>query len=136
MAKGSSAFTPAYDFMSKERYVDSSSFKTEFDRVLDEIASISDDLLAWEILKLTKLHFGDRDEDKARKMEAFLGAFIIKAASALFDRGQSEAAYRRLDEARAVLDAKGKLTDEADSIRMKLEETRIDVSDLLGLFNS
>ena len=124
-----------YDVTSKERYVDSTSQKTEFDKVIGELARISLETLSWDILKVTKKHFGDAEEDNARKIEAFLGGFIINAATALFDRGLGAAAYKKLDEAKKVLEAKHKLAQEVEAIRLKTEEDSIDVSDILGLFS-
>ena len=120
---------------SKERYVDSTSQKTEFERVIGELARISVDTLSWDILKMTKKHFGDTEEDNARKMEAYLGGFIVNAASVLFDKGLGAVAYKKLEEARKVLEAKQKLAQEAEAIRLKTEEDSIDVSDMLGLLS-
>ena len=120
---------------SKERYVDSTSQKTEFEKVVGELARISLETLSWDIVKLTKKHFGDVEEDNARKMEAFLGGFIINAAATLFDKGLGAVAYKKLDEAKKVLDTKKKLVQEIEAIRLKTEEDSIDVSDMLGLFS-
>jgi len=124
-----------YDVTSKERYVDSTSHKTEFDRVIDELARISLETLSWDIVKLTKKHFGDAEEDNARKLEAFLGGFIVNAAASLYDKGLGAVAYKKLDEAKKVLEAKHKLAQEVEAIRRKTEEDSIDVSDILGLFS-
>jgi len=124
-----------YDVTSKERYVDSTSQKTEFDKVIGELARISLETLSWDIVKMTKKHFGDAEEDNARKQEAFLGGFIVNAAVALFDKGLGAVAYKKLDEAKKVLEAKQKLAQEVESIRLKTEEGSIDVSDILGLFS-
>jgi len=120
---------------SKERYVDSTSQKTEFERVIGELARISVDTLSWDILKVTKKHFGDSEEDNARKLEAYLGGFIINAAATLYDRGLGSVAYKKLEEAKKVLETKEKLTRELESIRAKTEKDSIDVSDILGLFS-
>jgi hypothetical protein len=129
-------FVPQYDVTSTKRYVDSVSQKSEFDKVLDELASISKDRLSWDILQMTKKHFGDTEEENNRKLEAFLGAFIVNAASGLFDRGLEAAAFARLEQTKAVLEAKKKLSQETASIRAKLEEESFDVSDMLGLFEN
>lgn len=124
-----------YDVTSKERYVDSTSHKTDFDRVIDELSRISSETLSWDILKFTKKHFGDLAEDEARKLESFLGGFIVNAAVSLYDKGLVDLAYKKLDEAKKVLDTKHKLKQEVEAIRLKTEEDSIDVSDLLGLFS-
>ena len=128
-------FTPKYDLSSKERYVDYTSKKTEFERVIGELARISLETLSWDIVKMTKKHFGDAEEDNALKIEAFLGGFIVNAAAALYDKGLGAAAYRKLDEAKKVLETKHKLAQEMEAIRLKTENDRIDVSDILGLFS-
>ncbi|MDR1378152.1 MAG: hypothetical protein LBJ36_03795 [Synergistaceae bacterium] len=125
-------FVPQYDVMSTERYVDSTSQKSEFDRVLDELGRISQETLAWDILRLTRKHFGDREEDKARKFEAFMGAFITNAATALYDKGLVDEAFKRLEQARSILEAKQKLCREIEIIRSKAELEVFDVSDMLG----
>jgi hypothetical protein len=129
-------FVPQYDVTSKQRYVDSVSQKTEFEKVLDELASISQDSLSWDILGMTRKHFGNTEEEKGRKLEAFLGAFIVNAASELFDKGLEAAAFGKLEQAKAVLEAKQKLSRELADIRAKSEEDAVDVSDMLGLFDS
>ncbi|GHS88960.1 hypothetical protein AGMMS49957_11330 [Synergistales bacterium] len=122
-----------YDISSKERYVDSTSQKSEFDKVLDELANISKDTLSWNIIKATEKHFGGTEEEIARKLEAFLGAFIVNAATELYNKGLKDAAFSRLEQAKKVLEAKQKLEKENESVREKLEESAIDVSDVLGL---
>ncbi|MDR1731260.1 MAG: hypothetical protein LBR61_04115 [Synergistaceae bacterium] len=119
--------------MSKQRYVDTTSQKTDFDKVLDELSSISQEKLSWDILRMTQKHFGDADEDNARKLDAFLGSFIVNAALELYDRGLGEFAHRRLEQAKAILEAKHKLGQEVAEIRSSAEEEAFDVSDLLGL---
>jgi hypothetical protein len=126
-------FVPRYDVLSTERYVDSTSRKSEFDRVLNELGRISQDALSWDILRLTRKHFGDREEDNARKFEAFMGAFITNAAIALYDKGLADEAFKRLDQAKTILEAKQKLNRETEAIRSKTEADAIDVSDMLGL---
>ena len=131
----SEAFVPKYDLSSKERYVDSTSNKTEFEKTINELARISLETLSWDILKLTKKHFGDVEEDNARKLEAFLGGFIVNAAATLYDKGFAVVAYKKLDEAKKVLETKQKLAQEVEAIRFKTAQDSIDVSDMLGLFS-
>jgi hypothetical protein len=126
-------FVPRYDVMSKERYVDSTSQKTEFDKVLDELASISKDMLEWDVLKMTKKHFGGSQEENARKLAAFFGAYIYNAAMGLYDQGQPDAAFEKLERAKAVLEAKRKLAREMENIQAKADETAFDISDMLDL---
>lgn len=129
-------FTLQYDVSSKERYVDSTSQKTEFDRMLDELSRISKDMLNWEVEKFTGKYQGDGDEATAtaRKFEAFLGGFITNAAMELYDRGYRDAAFQSLEQALKVLDAKRKLETEVESIKARNEEDSVDLSDMLGLF--
>ena len=125
-------FTLKYDMNSNQRYVDSTSQKSEFDRVLDELASISRDMLDWDVEKFTKKHGGDTEDALSKKWEAFLGGFIVNAAMELYNRGYSEAAFRRLEQARTVLEAKKKLEVEVEAIKAKQDES-FDLSDMLGL---
>ena len=125
-------FTLKYDMNSNQRYVDSTSQKSEFDRVLDELASISRDMLDWDVEKFTKKHGGDTEDAFHLKLEAFLGGFIVNAAMELYNRGYSEAAFRRLEQARTVLEAKKKLEVEVEAIKAKQDES-FDLSDMLGL---
>jgi len=118
---------------STERYVNSSSQKSEFDKVLDERRSISEDTLSWDILKVTRKHFGDTEENNARKFEAFMGAFIVNAAMRLYDKGLEESAFRILGQAKTVLETKRKLAQEIETIRAKTDENAIDIFDLLGI---
>ncbi|MDR1623146.1 MAG: hypothetical protein LBS00_12300 [Synergistaceae bacterium] len=127
------AFVPEYDVTSKERYVDSTSQKSEFDRVLDELGRISQETLSWDILRLTRKHFGDTEEHKARKFEAFMGAFVINAATELYDRGLVDVAFAKLEQAKTILEAKRKLAQEVEAIRAKTEEDAFDVFAILGL---
>ena len=126
------AFVPKYDVTSKERYVDSA--KSEFDRVLDELRRISEETLSWDVLRLTRKHFGDREEDNLRKFETFMGAFIVNAAVRLYDQGLGGVALERLEQAKTVLEAKAKLALEVEAIRVKTEEDVLDLTDMLGLF--
>lgn len=135
MSAAEEEFVPKYDVASRERYVDSTSQKSELDKVLEELSRISRDQLSWDILRMTQKHFGDTEEEKALKLEAFLGAFIVNAATELYDKGFPEAAFKKLDQAKAVLEAKRKLTQEVEAIRAKTEEDVFDVSAMLGLFS-
>lgn len=128
-------FVSKYDFTSKERYVDSTSQKTELEKILAELSRMSLETLSWDIIKFTKKHAGDTEEANALKIEAFLGGFIVNAATALYDKGFEAVAYKKLDEARKVLETKHKLAQEIEAIRLKTEEDGIDVSDMLGLFS-
>ena len=134
-SEGEGGFSLKYDVTSQERYVDSTSQKTEFDKVLDELGRISKDVLAWDLERFTKRHQGDGDEADAlaKKFDAFLGSFITNAALELYDRGYPDAAFKRLEQARNVLEAKRKLEVEVESIKAKNEEDAMDLSDL-GLF--
>ncbi|MBQ7545147.1 MAG: hypothetical protein IJT02_09435 [Synergistaceae bacterium] len=130
-----------YDFTSGERYVDSVSTKTEFDKMLDELAAISADLLAHEVekfaLKFTGKFQGDTDkaEADAKKFEAFLGGYITNAAMTLYDNGYRDAAIKRLEQARSILEARRKLEEETEAISSRVEENNdaVDLSDILGL---
>ena len=64
-----------------------------------------------------------------------LGGFIVNAAATLYDKGLGAAAYKKLDEAKKILETKQKLTQEVEAIRLKTEKDSIDVSDILGLFS-
>lgn len=115
--------------------MDSTSQKSDFDKVLDELERISRDTLTWDILRMTQKHFGDTVDDQARKLEAFLGGFIVNAALELYERGMCETAFAKLEQARKVLEAKQKLATEVESIRAKVSEDAVDLSDILGLFD-
>ncbi len=128
-----STFVLQYDMNSNQRYVDSTSQKSEFDRVLDELSAISQEMLEWNLEKFTKKHGGDAEDALQRKWEAFLGGFITNAALALYNRGYPEAAFKRLEQARTVLEAKRKLEVEVEAIKAKQDES-FDLSDMLGLF--
>ena len=131
-----------YDFTSGERYVDTVSTKTEFDKMLDELSAISGDLLSHEVekfaVKFTGKFQGDNDkaEADAKKYEAFLGGYITNAAMILYDNGYRDAAIKRLDQAKTILEARKKLEDETEAIKTRVEEDddAVDLSDLLGLF--
>lgn len=131
-----------YDFTSGERYVDKVSTKTEFDRMLDELAAISKDLLSWEAEKFAKAYTGrftegsDTSQSDARKYEAFLGGYITNAAMLLYDKGYREAAIKQLEQAKSILEARKKLEDETSAIKSRVEEQNdtVDLSDILGLF--
>ena len=126
---------------SGERYVDSTSQKTQFEKILEELAKISKDMLSWEVDKFTdrftKKYVGEGmtiEEANAQKFEAFLGGFITNAAMDLYDRGYKDAAFHKLEQAVNVLEARKKLEDEVESIKTRNEEDVVDLSDMLGLF--
>lgn len=131
-----------YDFTSGKRYVDSVSTKTDFDRMLDELSAISKDLLSHEVEKFAKQFTGkfqgdfDKAESDAKKYEAFLGGYITNAAMILYDNGYREAAIKRLEQAKSILEARKKLEDETAAIKTRVEEENesVDLSDILGLF--
>ena len=126
-------FVPQYDVTLQERYVDSTSQKSEFDRVLDELGRISEETLSWDILRMTRKHFGDTEEHNARKFEAFMGAFILNAAIRLCDQGLTDVAFAKLEQVKKILEAKKKLAQEVETIRAKTEEDAFDISAMLGL---
>lgn len=136
-----SGATLQYDFTSGERYVDKVSTKTEFDKMLDELASISHELLTHEVekfaLKFTAKFHGESDkaEADAKKFEAFLGGYIANAAKILYDHGYRDAALKKLDQARSIIEAKKRLEEEAEATRNRVEENNdsVDLSDILGL---
>ena len=140
--KDYSGETLNYDFTSGKRYVDSVSTKTDFDRMLDELSAISGDLLSHEVEKFAKKFTGkfqgdfDKAESDAKKYEAFLGGYITNAAMILYDNGYREAAIKRLDQAKSILEARKKLEDETEAIKTRVEEENesVDLSDILGLF--
>lgn len=140
--KDYSGATLDYDFTSGKRYVDSVSTKTDFDRMLDELSAISGDLLSHEVEKFAKKFTGkfqgdlDKAESDAKKYEAFLGGYITNAAMLLYDNGYREAAIKRLEQAKSILEARKKLEDETAAIKSRVEEENdsVDLSDLLGLF--
>ena len=140
--KDYSGETLNYDFTSGKRYVDSVSTKTDFDRMLDELSAISGDLLSHEVEKFAKKFTGkfqgdfDKAESDAKKYEAFLGGYITNAAMILYDNGYREAAIKRLDQAKSILEARRKLEDETEAIKTRVEEENesVDLSDILGLF--
>ena len=129
-----------YDFTSGERYVDKVSTKTEFDKMLDELANISKELLSWQTEKFArdyteKFSEGESSQAEARKYEAFLGGYITNAAMLLYDKGYREAAIKQLEQAISILQARKKLEDETSAIKSRVEENdSVDLSDILGLF--
>lgn len=129
-----------YDFTSGERYVDKVSTKTEFDKMLDELANISKELLSWQTEKFArdyteKFSEGESSQAEARKYEAFLGGYITNAAMLLYDKGYREAAIKQLKQAISILQARKKLEDETSAIKSRVEENdSVDLSDILGLF--
>ncbi|MCR4819086.1 MAG: hypothetical protein K5841_09045 [Fretibacterium sp.] len=134
--------TLKYDMDSGKRYVDETSQKTDFEKMLDELAKISKDMLSWEVEKFTdrftKKYVAEGmtlEEANSQKYEAFLGGFITNAAMELYDRGYEEAAIHKLEQAISVLEARKKLETEVDSIKARQEEDVVDLSDMLGLFD-
>ena len=133
-------FQLKYDVMSGERYVDKVSTKTEFDKMLDELAAISKDLLSWQVEKFAKQYTGkfsgESSEADARKYEAFLGGYITNAAMTLYDNGYKDAAIKQLEQAEHILVARKKLEDETAAIKERVveEDAAVDLSDILGMF--
>ena len=136
-----SGSTLQYDFTPGERYVDKVSTKTDFDKMLDELAAISNELLTHEVekfaLKFTSKFQGESDkaEADAKKFEAFLGGYIANAAMILYDNGYRDAALKKLEQARSIIEAKKRLEEEAEATRNRVEENNdsVDLSDILGL---
>ena len=136
---GSEDFALKYDFTSGERYVDKVSTKTEFDKMLDELAEISKELLGWQTDKFARdftNRFQEETQAEARKYEAFLGGYITNAAMLLYDKGYRDAALKQLEQAKSILEARKKLEDETSAIKSRVEEQNdvVDLSDILGLF--
>ena len=137
-----SGATLNYDFTSGERYVDKVSTKTEFDKMLDELANISKDLLSWQVEKFAKQHTGkfqgdfDKAESDAKKYEAFLGGYITNAAMTLYDNGYRDAAIKQLEQAKSILEARKKLEEETEATRTRVaaNDDVVDLTDILGLF--
>ena len=131
-----------YDVTSGKRYVDLVSTKTDFDRMLDELAAISKDIIEHEAERFAKKYTGkfqggfDKAEADAKKYDAFLGGYITNAAMLLYDRGHREVAISKLEETRKVLEARKRLEDETAAIKTRVEEEDavVDLSDILGLF--
>ncbi len=136
-------FKLKYDFTSGERYVDSISTKTEFDKLLIEIENMSKDFLSWEAEKFMKKFFDKIKSDEnnteeqatAKKLEAFLGGFINEAAIMLYDKGYGELAIKRLEQAKSILETKKRLEEETLAINTRVEESgdMVDLSDILSL---
>ncbi|MBR1658616.1 MAG: hypothetical protein IJ697_09170 [Synergistaceae bacterium] len=132
-------FALKYDFTSGERYVDKVSTKTEFDKMLDELAGISKELITWQTEKFARDYtsrFQEETQAEARKYEAFLGGYITNAAMILYDKGYRDAALKQLEQAKSILEARKKLEDETSAIKSRVEEQNdaVDLSDILGLF--
>ena len=131
-----------YDFTSGKRYVDEVSTKTEFDKMLDELANISKDLLSWQVEKFAKQHTSkfqgdfDKAESDAKKYEAFLGGYITNAAMTLYDNGYRDIAIKQLEQAKSILEARKKLEEETEATRTRVAENDdvVDLTDILGLF--
>ena len=134
-------FTPI-DITKGKRYVDEVSTKTPFDKMLDELAAISKDLLSWEVEKFAKKYTGkfpgegDKSEADAKKYEAFLGGYITNAAMILYDNGYMDAAIKQLDMAQKTITARKKIEEETVAIKERVEEEDavVDLSDILGMF--
>ena len=139
----SEEFKLKYDFTSGERYVDSISTKTEFDKMLDELENMSKDFLSWEAEKFMKKFMDKFKSDsnnteehaKAKKFEAFLGGFIKEAAMILYDKGYGDLAIKRLEQAKSILETKKRLEEETLAINTRVEESgdMVDLSDILSL---
>ena len=122
------------------RYVDLN--KTDFDKMLDELASISKDIIEHETEKFAKkctvkFHGDfDKNEADAKKYTAFLGGYITNSAMLLCDRVSFETAISKLEEVCNVLKARKKIDAETAAIRTQVEEEGavVDLSDILGLF--
>ncbi|NLL36921.1 MAG: hypothetical protein GX256_05300 [Fretibacterium sp.] len=127
-------FVAQYDVTSKERYVDSTSQKTDFDRVLDELTGIAKETAEWDVLRWTKKHFNGTEEERQRKLESYYGALIVHAAQKLYDAGLTTSAFQKLEQASSVLEAKDKLAAEVEAIKARSDNS-FDVSDMLGLFD-
>ncbi|MBQ6772513.1 MAG: hypothetical protein IJP48_00460 [Synergistaceae bacterium] len=137
-------FKLQYDFTSGQRYVDLVSTKTEFDKMLDELANISKELLEHEAERFAKKYTGkfkaedgeSESEADARKYEAFLGGYISNAALLLYDKGYQNAALKQLEQAKITLETKKRLEEETAAIHSRVEENNdvVDLSDILGLF--
>ena len=134
-------FKLKYDVTSGERYVDKVSTKTEFDKMLDELAAISKDLLSWQVEKFAKQYTekfpgNEQSDSDEKKYEAFLGGYITNAAMTLYDNGYRDCAIKQLDQAKNILTARKKLEDETIAIKERVEEedAAVDLSDILGMF--
>ena len=137
-------FKLQYDFTSGQRYVDLVSTKTEFDKMLDELAKISKELLEHEAERFAKKYTGkfkaedgkSESEADARKYEAFLGGYISNAAMLLDDKGYRDIALKQLEQAKITLETKKRLEEETAAIHSRVEENNdsVDLSDILGLF--
>lgn len=135
-------FKPKYDVTSGKRYVDEVSTKTPFDKMLDELAAISKELLSWQVEKFARDYTvkfpgeGDKSEADAKKYEAFLGGYITNAAMILYDNGYMDAAIKQLDMAQKTIAARKRLEEETVAIKERVEEEDavVDLSDILGMF--
>ncbi len=122
--------------------MDKVSTKTEFDKMLDELANISKDLLSWQVEKFAKQHTSkfqgdfDKTESDAKKYEAFLGGYITNAAMTLYDNGYRDIAIKQLEQAKSILEARKKLEEETEATRTRIAENDdvVDLTDILGLF--
>ena len=142
--EGPKPFELQYDFTSGQRYVDLVSTKTEFDKMLDELANISKELLEHEAERFAKKYTGkfkaedgkSESETDALKYEAFLGGYISNAAMLLYDKGYRDIAIKQLDQAKLKLEATKRLEEETAAIHARVEENNdsVDLSDILGMF--
>ena len=98
--------------------------------------------MSWEVEKFAKKYTGkfqgdfDKTEADAKKYEAFLGGYIKNAAMTLYDNGYIDAAIKRLEQSKSILEARRKLETETQAIKDRVEEedAAVDLSDILGLF--
>ena len=142
--KDDGEFKLQYDVTSGQRYVDLVSTKTEFDKMLDELAKISKELLEHEAERFAKKYTGkfkaedgkSESEADARKYEAFLGGYISNAAMLLDDKGYRDIALKQLEQAKITLETKKRLEEETAAIHARVEENNdsVDLSDILGMF--
>lgn len=132
-------FALQYDVTSGKRYVDEVSTKTEFDKMLDELGSISHDIIEHESERFAGRYankFSDEENAEARKYEAFLGGYISNAAMILYEKGYGDMAIKQLEQAKLKLEATKRLAEETAAIHSRVEENNdmVDLSDILGLF--
>lgn len=129
-------FSYKYDVSSDKRYVDLTSQKSDFDKMLDELSGISKDTILADVKRLTEEFKIDEDEEegKAKKLDALLGGFISNAAMELYDMGYADMAFQRLEQTKNILEAKRKLATELAAIKAKHDEHELDLFGDMGLF--
>lgn len=129
-------FSYKYDVSSDKRYVDLTSQKSDFDKILDELSGISKDTILADVKRLTEEFKIDEDgeEEKAKKFDALFGGFISNAAMELYDMGYVDMAFQRLEQTKNILEAKRKLETELAAIKAKHEEHDLDLFGDMGLF--